>query len=270
MNATSNRLSVLAAEINAAHEAARRAARTTLEHAISAGERLLEAKAAVRHGDWLTWLAENVTFSDRTAQVYMKLAKHKGVIDTKSATAADLTVAGAVAEITVPKASNTPSGMARAARYLPYVGHVVVVCRESTAGWDEVWIAPSFQHVGFLYVTHIWTPRRGPTSAVGTRRPIRADMVTHFVELHMSLDMKAARRLDFPSAPWTYNLLLFDTPEKFVDSYTKDEIAEVADIAADRPPGDVPSFARTAMRHDDAPRPLFEMVFGETATDAGS
>ena len=99
----SNRLAVLADEINRAHQAACRAVRTSLESAIEAGERLIEGKALVKHGEWLPWLNELCDLSERTAQVYMRLARHKDVTDIKSATAADLTMRAAVAEITEPK-----------------------------------------------------------------------------------------------------------------------------------------------------------------------
>src|SRR5262249_35268169 len=36
---------------------------------------LLEAKIAVRHGDWSDWLAANCRVSERSAQLYMHLAR---------------------------------------------------------------------------------------------------------------------------------------------------------------------------------------------------
>src|SRR5262249_10783405 len=39
-----------------------------------AGELLWEAKRKAGHGQWLEWIAENCEFSERTAQLYMKLA----------------------------------------------------------------------------------------------------------------------------------------------------------------------------------------------------
>jgi hypothetical protein len=62
----SNRLPVLAGRIKAEHDAveaatstATAAARKGIEHALTAGELLLEAKPLVPHGQWLPWLAEN-------------------------------------------------------------------------------------------------------------------------------------------------------------------------------------------------------------------
>jgi Protein of unknown function (DUF3102) len=64
----------LATAINEQHEACRQHASAALAHAIRAGELLHEAKAHVRHGDWLGWLRENCVVPERTAQLYMRLA----------------------------------------------------------------------------------------------------------------------------------------------------------------------------------------------------
>ena len=55
----SNRLPALAAEILKAHADVQDAAKTALERAIAAGHALIEAKALVKHGEWLPWLREN-------------------------------------------------------------------------------------------------------------------------------------------------------------------------------------------------------------------
>jgi hypothetical protein len=68
-------LAVLAAEINAAHEAGEDATRKGLEHFRCAGEKLIRAKEQCGHGHWLSWLEKNVKFSVRQAQRYMALAK---------------------------------------------------------------------------------------------------------------------------------------------------------------------------------------------------
>jgi len=71
-----NRLPILAGEIKTALAATRAAATVTLTSAILAGERLIEAKALVAHGQWLPWLEEHCELSVRSAQVYMRLAKN--------------------------------------------------------------------------------------------------------------------------------------------------------------------------------------------------
>ena len=42
---------------------------------IGIGKRLIEAKAMIPHGDWLPWLAEEVGYSERVAQSFMRLAR---------------------------------------------------------------------------------------------------------------------------------------------------------------------------------------------------
>jgi len=39
------------------------------------GDRLIEAKALLPHGEWLSWLTERVEFSESTAQRFMRLAR---------------------------------------------------------------------------------------------------------------------------------------------------------------------------------------------------
>jgi Protein of unknown function (DUF3102) len=70
----SNRLVVLAADIRAAHAGVLDAAKTAAERSIEAGRALIEAKALVRHGQWLPWLKEHCQLSERSAQLYMKIA----------------------------------------------------------------------------------------------------------------------------------------------------------------------------------------------------
>ncbi|MEQ8813532.1 MAG: DUF3102 domain-containing protein [Thalassobaculum sp.] len=91
-----NRLPMLASKINAAHAAVEAAQKQGVEHAIEAGKLLLEAKAAVKHGQWGPWLAEHCTISDRTARLYMQVARNEEKLRGKTATVADLTLRGAL------------------------------------------------------------------------------------------------------------------------------------------------------------------------------
>lgn len=72
----SNRLTILAAEIQMIHEDIRAHFQTTARRSVEAGNLLLEARELVIEAGkrWLTWLAENVQISERTAQNYMRLA----------------------------------------------------------------------------------------------------------------------------------------------------------------------------------------------------
>ena len=75
----------LAGQINAEHRAAQQAARKTITHVLKAGELLIEAKAKVQHGEWLSWLQQNCTFSERTAQTYMRVAREYPKLDEVNA-----------------------------------------------------------------------------------------------------------------------------------------------------------------------------------------
>jgi len=75
MRVGDNRLPALAADIRKAHADVQGAAKTAAQRAIEAGHALMEAKALVEHGGWLPWLREHCALAERTAQLYMKIAK---------------------------------------------------------------------------------------------------------------------------------------------------------------------------------------------------
>jgi len=74
-HAGSNRLTVLAADIVAAHNDVLAFEAKATERAIGAGKLLIEAKDSLKHGQWLPWLKANFAFSERTAQRYIRLAE---------------------------------------------------------------------------------------------------------------------------------------------------------------------------------------------------
>jgi F0F1-type ATP synthase membrane subunit b/b' len=76
-------------EVGALHNEVLGAARTSLPKAIRIGEILSGFKPAVGHGNWLGWLAANVSFSERTARNYIRVFEHR--TELKSAIIADLT-----------------------------------------------------------------------------------------------------------------------------------------------------------------------------------
>jgi hypothetical protein len=75
----------LAQAIDREHQAAHQAAHTALEHALECGRLLLQAKAAVTHGEWLPWLEANTSVSARQSQNYMRLTRHRAEIETANA-----------------------------------------------------------------------------------------------------------------------------------------------------------------------------------------
>ena len=266
----SNRLPVLAGEINRAHKAAREAAQTSLERAIEAGERLIEAKALVAHGQWLPWLKELCDLSERSAQVYMRLARHKDVTNTKSAAVADLTMRAAVAEITEPKWPDKLSEKFKAVRHLPFIGHIKIGLREDAAGWDEVWIAPSYQHNGFCYVTHAWTERSdGGTMLTGTKKPVRVDFVSTMIVEHLSYDLVGTDWFDIPFPPWTYNLLIFENAAAYINTFglhDEEVIKDLAEIIESKAPSPNPAVFKAATR--SSPEPICTLLIDGLAAGA--
>jgi hypothetical protein len=80
---TSNSLVDLAARIKAEHEAVSAALKESVRHAIVAGELLIEAKGKLAHGQWLPWIQDHCTISERTAQLYMRVAKNRVEIENQ-------------------------------------------------------------------------------------------------------------------------------------------------------------------------------------------
>jgi hypothetical protein len=91
----------LGARINEAHALALEHAGRAIEHAITCGELLLKAKADAPHGSWLPWLRHSVSFGERTAQAYMRIARR--VPRQIRSGAADLSVRGVLKELAVPR-----------------------------------------------------------------------------------------------------------------------------------------------------------------------
>lgn len=93
-------LNNLVVSINEEHSKAAECMWAGVQHAIRAGELLIEAKSQVEHGQWLPWLEANCEFSERTAQGYMRLAKELPKLDAeKRNRVADLTFRDALKSI---------------------------------------------------------------------------------------------------------------------------------------------------------------------------
>jgi hypothetical protein len=93
-----NSLPDLAARIRGEHEAVSVALKESVRHAIAAGELLVEAKGQLDHGRWLPWLRDHCAISERTAQLYMRVAKNRNEIENQMRNGvADLSLNEAVA-----------------------------------------------------------------------------------------------------------------------------------------------------------------------------
>jgi phage N-6-adenine-methyltransferase len=85
----------LAERINALHGQALAAARTSIERAIECGRLLIQAKSEVGHGGWISWIRSNLSFGERQAQKYVRLAQNTDALpDTNSNS--HLTIDGAL------------------------------------------------------------------------------------------------------------------------------------------------------------------------------
>jgi hypothetical protein len=87
----------LTEQINEQHRQVISLLTSTLHAAKQAGELLRIAKNRLAHGDWERWLETNFEGTIRTAQVYMKIAKHWGtVLEAEARRHPDLSIAGAL------------------------------------------------------------------------------------------------------------------------------------------------------------------------------
>jgi hypothetical protein len=68
-------LSDLASRIRQAHERCHASLTQGLQHALEAGQLLLQAKERVPHGMWLSWLGSSCDLGERLAQRYMRVAR---------------------------------------------------------------------------------------------------------------------------------------------------------------------------------------------------
>jgi hypothetical protein len=117
-------LKELATRINREHGQVEESLRSGLGHARAAGELLLEAKGKVAHGRWLPWLSANVTFSNRTAQAYMRVAKGWDRLTAKAQGLAHLGFEDAL-DLLAESASVPESGRASAEDEAPAAARVV-------------------------------------------------------------------------------------------------------------------------------------------------
>jgi hypothetical protein len=94
-------LSNLAQRIHAEHQAVIAAVRSHVEHAMVAGDLLVEAKRQVGHGQWAEWVKRHCEISDRTARYYMQLAENRAKVESIRQRVADLTLRQAIKAISV-------------------------------------------------------------------------------------------------------------------------------------------------------------------------
>lgn len=151
-HAGNNRLAILGADIRQAHADISRGAQAMAERALAAGHMLLEAKAALPHGEWGTWLQAHTGLSARTARLYAQLARS----GAKTATVAEMGLRSAariVANAEVPR---------------PAAGEIARAVDDAET-LAFVWPEGEYFHVAVLGQTD------GQHHGTATRRPIRAE-----------------------------------------------------------------------------------------------
>ena len=105
-----NELGTLADKINAEHRACQAAANTALEHAMNAGDLLLEVRAECPHGTWQDWVDDNFEGSLRTSQIYMYLARRREEVgEIKAQSSALLSIAEALHKLALRHVSLLPA-----------------------------------------------------------------------------------------------------------------------------------------------------------------
>ena len=102
----------LADRINAEHHACHAAVDSALDHALAAGDMLIQAKSLCVHGDWTRWLADYFEGSDRLARSYMRLARNRQELEAKRQTSAvfdhvGISIEKAIRYLAPPKQSTT-------------------------------------------------------------------------------------------------------------------------------------------------------------------
>jgi len=143
--AQSEALADLAGRIREEQAGIRNAFKRGIEHAMAAGDLLIEAKEQLVHGQWGPWLEDNCEMSARTARRYMYLASNRDAIEAKMATVANLnlTVRGAVKLLAAPvDEDDTPGGeqereRAVIAEALPLILHQIITDESERADFES-------------------------------------------------------------------------------------------------------------------------------------
>lgn len=96
-------LPVIASEILQIEESA---CRVAMDAAIRIGERLVEAKGIAGHGNWAQWCEENLNYSQKKAERFMKIFEEYGDENSpylKSTTLSKLSISKALSLLDIPK-----------------------------------------------------------------------------------------------------------------------------------------------------------------------
>lgn len=141
----------IAADINRAHELADSKAGEAIDHAVEAGKLLLEAKAAMPHGEWLGWLESNIWVTPRRCQQYMraalgKVTPGKALFGPDEATKAK---AKSISHLEVD-APQLFAGEPEDAAFMPESGYCYAAILPDTTVYA---VEPSLNYSGYFFVS---------------------------------------------------------------------------------------------------------------------
>jgi len=154
--------------------------KTALIKAIEAGTLLRECKQGLVHGQWLPWLEENFSFTDRTARRWMKVSEDAETGKLKSDTVSNLTEAYRITTESRP--------MAACPFKMPLPGQRLLLLMKAS-GSNKTPICAAIEPMDETYVQVTWTENamshegEGETigSIAGTRRGIHKDLAWKFL-----------------------------------------------------------------------------------------
>lgn len=169
-------LSTLADQINDHHRKAESAIRSGLDHALEAGRLLIEAKGQCEHGTWGDWLQVKFEGSQRTAQAYMRVAKHRPQIEAERNGVALLSFRDAVKLLATPRPDEpAASDVSLPGEFAPGSGRCLTGSHLLYP--MTVYVAESIEHPGYWHVLIIdWRPQNviNAGTVAGFCRPIIA------------------------------------------------------------------------------------------------
>jgi Protein of unknown function (DUF3102) len=117
----------LAAEINCEHAAVEAAFGEGISRAVAAGRLLVRAKASLEHGGWVAWVGRSCDFTPRTAQGYMRVARHAEQLATDGHDTAGLSHRRALALLASPTEGTTEPETAKGGPMTPEECRAAVV-----------------------------------------------------------------------------------------------------------------------------------------------
>lgn len=171
----------IASAINAAHAGVEAAKREGARYAVECGRLLMQAKETVPHGGWDAWLRLNTTVSPRTAQLYMRIARHVEGDPAKAQRVADLSVREAAAEAAGERR--------RAITNKPLSPEAEAHLAEMMKAWDEAKDKPQWKE---SFARELF--KRGHVTREERDRMIRSVWARHYADLTKAERQAAGKR----------------------------------------------------------------------------